>query len=382
MLTYFRKFSNSFFAKIFLFIVAIPFVFWGMGDLFRGGNIRTILKLDNEKISTQQFINFIKTNASAEQIESLDKSLKRKLLYQFIGEQLVNSEIKDLNIKLTDVALSKIIKNEKLFKKNNEFSRIEYEKFLVSNSLSAMTFESNINKQEKDRQFYEFIGGGIVPAKFLVNNEYNKSNNKRNIEIINLNDLLKNKIKFSNEQIQVYFNKNKNNYTEIYKTIRFKNIAPKDLTGDDEFSDFFFQKIDKIDDMIYEGNNLDFILKSFNLSNEKSVTINKLGKNKKFQKNNILSTELVNKIFEIDGNQKVLLFEEKDNYIIIELIKTETIQQELNDANIKKQILLQLKKETKRKFLSEYIAKINRTLLLIKQISMDFLSKKMFKLKR
>ena len=62
MLEKLRKFSNSFFAKIFLFIIAIPFIFWGMGDLFRGGNQKTIVQIDKEKISTQEFIDWALEN--------------------------------------------------------------------------------------------------------------------------------------------------------------------------------------------------------------------------------------------------------------------------------------------------------------------------------
>ena len=56
MLEKFRNFSKSIFAKIFLFIVAIPFVFWGMGDLFSGGNLNTIVKIGNDKVPTEKFI--------------------------------------------------------------------------------------------------------------------------------------------------------------------------------------------------------------------------------------------------------------------------------------------------------------------------------------
>ena len=55
MLGTIRKFSSSVLAKIFLFIVALPFVFWGMGDLFRGGNQNVIVKIGNEKVSTKEF---------------------------------------------------------------------------------------------------------------------------------------------------------------------------------------------------------------------------------------------------------------------------------------------------------------------------------------
>ena len=59
MLGKIRKFSSSVFAKIFLFIVAIPFVFWGMGGVFSGGNLNTIVKINKEKISVKEFIDYI-----------------------------------------------------------------------------------------------------------------------------------------------------------------------------------------------------------------------------------------------------------------------------------------------------------------------------------
>ena len=59
MLNSIRKFSSSPYAKILMAIVILPFVLWGMGDVFRGGNINTIVDIDNKKISTQEFINHI-----------------------------------------------------------------------------------------------------------------------------------------------------------------------------------------------------------------------------------------------------------------------------------------------------------------------------------
>ena len=59
MLGSIRKFSSSIFAKVFLFIVAIPFIFWGMGDVFTSGNQNTIVKIDNEKISTKDVVEYL-----------------------------------------------------------------------------------------------------------------------------------------------------------------------------------------------------------------------------------------------------------------------------------------------------------------------------------
>ena len=53
--------------------------------------------------------------------EVTDKDLIEKLLSNFIGEKLITQEIEDFNIILSDNSLSTIIKNEKLFKKENKF---------------------------------------------------------------------------------------------------------------------------------------------------------------------------------------------------------------------------------------------------------------------
>ena len=146
-----RKFSNTIFAKIFLFIVAIPFVFWGMGPVFQGGKQNTIAEIGNEKISVQEFVSYIRYNAPDPDFDALDKNLIEKLLTNFIGEKLIALEIENHGIKLSENSLSTIIKNEELFKKNNKFSRTEYEKFLVKNSLNAIVFENNMSKQIKKK---------------------------------------------------------------------------------------------------------------------------------------------------------------------------------------------------------------------------------------
>ena len=59
MLTSKGKFSKSFFIKLFVGIIILPFVFWGMGDVFRGGNQNVVATVDSNKISTQEFVNIL-----------------------------------------------------------------------------------------------------------------------------------------------------------------------------------------------------------------------------------------------------------------------------------------------------------------------------------
>jgi len=357
MLGAIRKFSSSIYAKIFLLIVAIPFIFWGMGPVFQGGKQNIIVEIGKEKIPTQEFINFLKFRAT--NVEILDKDLIEKLLSEFIREKLIALEIEDFDIKLSDNSLSAIIKNEKVFKKENKFSRTEYEKFLVKNSLNAASFETNLLRQVKKEHLFEFIGGGILPPKFLVNMSYDKINQKRNIQVINLNGAFKKKLNFSVNQIESYFAQNKDAYKDIYRSVKFTKLNPNNLIGNDEYNYLFFQKIDEIDDLIVEGKNLDYLLKKFHLESSNLTTFNKLGKNKNLKMTNDLPTKLIEYAFDINEAEPTVLVEYKDKYFIIELIKIENIQKKITDESVKKKILLNLEIQAKSKFITEIISKIN-----------------------
>ena len=159
-----RKFSTSIYAKILMGIIIIPFVFWGMGSSIRGGSKNIVVVIGKEKHSIQELSDYIK-KSSVKKVESSDIE---NFLSAFIGEKLIEKEIEHFGIKLSDDSLGKLIKHQKGFKRENKFSRIEYEKFLLKNNMSAVNFESMLLKQEKKQQMLNFIGGGISPSKFLI----------------------------------------------------------------------------------------------------------------------------------------------------------------------------------------------------------------------
>ena len=358
MLGSIRKFSNTIFAKIFLFIVAIPFVFWGMGNIFSTGNKNTIVKIGNEKISTREFAEYLNVYLPTD--GEINENLIDKLLSDFIGNKLIAMEVDEYNINVSDKSLAKLIRNEKIFIKENEFSRIEYEKFLVKNSLNAATFEKNVSEQEKKKQLLDFIGGGIIPSTFSVNMDFDKINQKRKIQLINLNNVFKKEINITNDQIKKYFENNKEKYKDTYKSINFLILNSKNLTEKDDYSDLFFKKIDEIDDLIVEGKNLNYILQKYNLENVESITFNNMGKDKNLKKIDIIPPDLLKNVFNLDENETTVLVEHQDKYFIFDFIKTEVIQKTIDDTSIKKDIESKIKKQNKSKILSSLIAKINK----------------------
>ena len=161
MSTSIGKLSKSFFIKLLVGIIILPFVFWGMGDVFRGGNQNVVATIGSNKISTQEFMNYLRQiNLNEEQIKNLPKTdLAEQILSQYIGRKVMALEIEKVGVVINDNALRNIIKNDKLFFKDNKFSRTEYEKFLLKSGITAPQFEANIVEQEKRRQFLSSLAG-------------------------------------------------------------------------------------------------------------------------------------------------------------------------------------------------------------------------------
>ena len=110
----------------------------------------------------------------------------------------------------------------------------------------------------------------------------------------------------------------------------------------------------------YKAFDLDFLLNRFNLASATSATFNELDQDRKSETNTHFPNELIKKVFDIDQIEPTVLIEHDNNYFIIELTKTENIQRKVTDQSVKKEILLNLKKQTKRKLISEIISKINK----------------------
>jgi len=359
MLGSFRKFSGSIYAKILLGIIIIPFVFWGMGSSFSGGNKNVIVEIDKEKYAIQDFAEYIQTTIPPD--KKITNNEIEELLSIFIGDILLKKEIESFGIKISDATLSKLIKSQESFKEENKFSRVKYEKFLLKNNIPAYIFEKNLSDQEKRRQLFNLIGRGIAPPKFLITSIYDNINQKRNIEYFNLNTFFDREFKYSDKEIKEFYEKNKQNYKETYKSVNILEVTPEKLTeNNSEYDENFFRILDEIDDLIIEGKKFDSIINKYNIEKPKTLKINRSGKDISLNKVNDLSFNLIEKIFSQDENEQTSLIDNDGKYFIIEIIGTEIITRKVDDQNVKKNIIINLKNNKKRELISQILSKINQ----------------------
>jgi peptidyl-prolyl cis-trans isomerase D len=343
MATSIGKLSKSFFIKLLVGIIILPFVFWGMGDVFRGGNQNVIATIDAKKISTQEFINYIRNiNLKEEQIKSLPETdLVEQILSQYIGRKVMELEIEKNGVVVNDNALRNIIKNDKLFYKNEKFSRTQYEKFLIKSGITAPQFEANIVEQEKRRQFLSSLAGGIVIPEILITQEFRKENQTKTIQYIDL-EKYHSRNKPAEEDIKKLYERNKNIFFVEFKSIQYAEIKPNLVSGNSDYDKTFFRQLDIIENQILDGKSFDEASKDNNL---KIITIDKINaKKENLNKNKIdnIPDALFNRIYNIKSKKSPEVINLESKYYLAQISNIEKKNKLISDPEVQEALKAQI----------------------------------------
>ena len=331
MIGSFRNFAKSKFAGLLVFVMIIPFVFWGMGGMFSSGNTNTIAKINKENISTQEFIDYIDNSRIPQSTirENLEKNIIEELLSGLVSTTLLELEVKDYNIKISEKTLLKKIKSNKNFQdEDGNFKRIKYEKFLLENNQSAPAFELRLRGRELQKNLFDYIGAGSTSPKFLINKLYEEENKKLEIEFINLKSFYKKKEEITENELKEFIDENKDQLKVEYLDFSYAIINPKNLIGVDEFNQSFFDKIDQIEADISNELSFETIVSNLNI---KPIKVRDF----KFSSK---KNEIEKKIFELRNN-RFDIFESGDNYIVYNIDNTNQKEPDLSDNQTKKEII-------------------------------------------
>ena len=316
MLNKLRGFSNSKLAMVVVGIIIIPFVFWGMGSVFSGGNTNNVAKINNETISTKDFVDHINQSRLTNEIikENIDNDILEEILKEVVSQKLVDMEISELNVSMSEISLADKIKSNNNFlddKKN--FSRIKYEKFLLQNNISAPIFEARLKKLELKRKLYNYISGGVKSPYFLKNKLFISEQKEVVIDYLDLNLIYSNEASIS--EINDFVKENEELLKEDFIDFSYAKISPKDLVEIDEFNDEFFKKIDEIENNILNGNGINEIKKNYNL---------KVNSYSNF-KTNDNSDEILKMIYSNRTGDKIKLVDKNEYFVLYEIFKLNKI---------------------------------------------------------
>ncbi len=266
MISKFKSITNSKISWLIVALIAIPFVFWGMGDVFTRGNTNNVAKINNYTISVTDFINHINDSGLNENLirENIDKNVFEELLSQLISQELIKMEIKELDLSFTDKTLkNKIINNKIFFDDNQKFSRTKYEKFLLENNISAEQFENRIKTNELQKILFNYINGGLIIPKFLVDKKFINENKNIIIDYVSLEENYK--IDFSSSEIDKFIKSNEKELKKDFIDFTYIKITPQNLLDTDEYNNEFFKIIDEIDNKILNNEDIKLIANQYDL---------------------------------------------------------------------------------------------------------------------
>ena len=353
MTNFFKNFTKKKIGGLLLILVIIiAFGFGGFGGGFSTGNQNNIAKINNTKISTQDFMDYLNGSGLSQQVikNNIDKNIIEELLSSLVSMTLLDLEIKDLNLTMSeDELIERIKKDNKFQNENGKFKRTLYEKFLLTNNMNAPMYELKLKNNALQKQLFTYISGGAKSPNFLVSRYYQQKNRKLDIDYINLNKFYKKKDQFTNQEVKNFLDKNSDEFKQDYIDFSYAIITPKNLTGLDEFNQAFFDKIDDIENKI--SKNIDF--KTIISELDVKITIKK----------NYLNLEnketIENKIYNSRKN-KIEILEDKGIFIFYQIEKINSKLPKLEDDKFKTRIRSLLFQKEKFEFNKDILEKISK----------------------
>ena len=315
---------------ILIAVIIIAFGFGGFGGGFSTNNQNNIAKINKTNVTTQDFMNYLNQSGISQQAirENLDNNIIEELLSGLISTTLIDLEIEDFNLSITELTVLKKIKENKNFQDENDvFQRTKYEKFLLSNNMSAPMFELQLKNRELRNHLFDIIGAGTITPNFLTKKKFEEQNKSLDLEYFAMENLYKEKGSFTDSEINKFLDENKDQLKREYIDFKYAELNPKILIGLDEFNQDFFDEIDKIENRISNGNDFQSIIQNIkaNIIEIKEFT---QSSTKKINEDLIYSKRLS----EID------LIENGDNFLLYSITNKYDRGPDMTDQDTKEEI--------------------------------------------
>ncbi len=337
---------------VLIVIIIIAFGFGGFGGGFSTNNQNNIAKINKTNVTTQDFIDYVNQSGISQEAirDNLENNIIEELLSGLISTTLIDLEIKDFDLSINERTILKNIKENKNFQdENGAFQRIKYEKFLLSNNLSAPMFELQLKNRELQKHLFDFIGAGTITPNFLIEKKFEENNKSLDIEYFDMENLYKTKNDYTANEIEVFIDENKDQLKREYIDFKYVILNPKNLIGIEEFNQEFFDEIDSIENKISQGSAFDTILEDINVD---IIEVNEFAPSSSKQINEDL-------IYSKKAS-KIDLIESGDNFLLYNINNQYDRAPDLNDEIIKGEIIELIYRKGKFDYNREIIEEIQK----------------------
>jgi peptidyl-prolyl cis-trans isomerase D len=247
MLNILRRKAQSTFIQATVLIIALVFIFWGVGTS-RQSTRNVVATVNDEAVSLQDYQQAYDQNISNLRnqfggnipkglLDSLD--IKQQVLNQLTQRILLRQGAREMGIIISRAEIKKAIEEMEAFRTNGVFNLQQYETILSASRMTPTTFEGSMQADLLTSKVMGSLGrftkvsAGEIKGRFLYDNEEIK------LSYVTFSpEDFKKKVEMDDEGLTAFYEKNKDRYlTEPQIELSYLYFSPEDLDKQPDFSE-------------------------------------------------------------------------------------------------------------------------------------------------
>lgn len=262
MLGLLRRKAQSPFIQATVLIIALVFIFWGVGTNNQGSDT-SIATVNDEPITYQQYQQAYNrtVNQLSEQFGgSIPKGLlesmnvEEQVLDQLINGALLRQAATEMGLTISNGEVSEKVRRMEAFKSNDSFDMAQYEAILSASRITPATFEDSMRADLLTSKVMNHVGNFAKNNPVAIQERLRFENDEINLEYVVFRaDSFKKSVEVTDEALQAYYEERK----EQYKTDPQVQLKYLGFSFDD------FQETDITDDRVqqyYQQNMQNYIV--------------------------------------------------------------------------------------------------------------------------
>jgi len=259
MLDLLRKKAQSPLIQGIILIIVLVFVFWGVGSSYRGSR-NSVATVNDEAIPYEAFQKAYEQLANKYRdqfggnipkglLESLD--LEGQTIEQLIQRTLLRQGAGEMGIIVSNLEVQQALEKMEAFKTNGVFNVQQYKNIISSSGMTPASFEATMRTDLLAGKVLAHLSRFAKLTPLEVNEQFGLDNEEISIEYTSFAAAdYKDKIEAGEEELQAFYEENKNNYmTDPQIKLDFilfpLDADDKPEISDEEAESFYRQNINR-----------------------------------------------------------------------------------------------------------------------------------------
>jgi peptidyl-prolyl cis-trans isomerase D len=245
----FRRLAGNIFFKIFLAILVLSFVFFGVSGFILGNPNSWVVKVGNTTVGLNSFNKnmqnererILAANKSEEAMKYLDSDqFKSDVLGRTVNRIMIEKLHEDFGVEASRKLILEMVAKDSNFKnKEGKFDREAFKKFLDKNGLNEEKYVNEVANDITATMIIQTMSMAAPMNYAMLLEEESFKQEKRIADVITISDKdIKTAEKVTDEEVQKYFEKNKQKYAvpELRK-VSYLHFSKKDFAKDLQISE-------------------------------------------------------------------------------------------------------------------------------------------------